>query len=175
MPDRQTRVGWVLHAHVLAPLGIVHKLHVIGTAVLKSEDDSPVAGYGDGPEAGQLSLQGMESIAWQSHVLYAKESDRLYFFVAGRSMVLLRTGWLRRGERSRQSIWCEGLSGLSGLSRLSCLSRARSQTDQIDQIPATRREKGPDAVQFSRGFFSHSLLLNASNSLASLNLRMTLP
>lgn len=35
---------------------IVDEIHIVGAAILESEDDPPVAGQGHGPEAGQVSL-----------------------------------------------------------------------------------------------------------------------
>jgi hypothetical protein len=48
---------------------IVYEINIVCAAVLESKDNSPISRYGHGPEAGQLSFQGMEPIAWQPHIL----------------------------------------------------------------------------------------------------------
>ena len=75
-----------------------------------------------------------------------------------------------RGGRFRSS-----LAGLFGLSGLSSLFRSLNQTNQtnqtdqmnqMDQTPATRREKVPDTLSFSRVHrrFHRDLLCGAGQS-----------
>ena len=47
---------------------IVDQIHVAGIAGFKPKDDTPVAADRNGPEARQVSLQGMETPTGQAHV-----------------------------------------------------------------------------------------------------------
>jgi hypothetical protein len=48
---------------------IVDQIDLVSVAILEAKDDPPVAGHGYAPEALQIALQGMETIARESHLL----------------------------------------------------------------------------------------------------------
>jgi hypothetical protein len=52
---------------------IVDQIDVADLSVVEGKNDTPVAIDTDGPEPSEIVAQGMEPIAWQSHLI-----DRLY-------------------------------------------------------------------------------------------------
>lgn len=48
---------------------VVEQVHVARVLAIETEDDAPVAGYGHGPESGEVALQRMQPKARQRHVV----------------------------------------------------------------------------------------------------------
>jgi hypothetical protein len=50
---------------------VVHEVDIEGFPGLEPEDHAPLGAYGDGPEASEVSCQGVKSKRWNVHRLNA--------------------------------------------------------------------------------------------------------